>query len=263
MNHKWQEHLPFYVAGTLSTAQRNELEDHLKTCPECRARLKEWQLIAKGTRAEISGRGDQPPAFSMLRIQAAKLPAMALKVLPPTPNSPKPMARPKREVLNFSRALSLVALLIAVAFVGVLLMQQTINISVFGSSTESANATPGTALPDQASEATQLAIASLPALTNPSVSAATQLAETSTPTVTQTMTVTPTPEVTITLFPTQTPVPPMSTRRPTNLPPTTMPIVPTRRASPIPPTAVPPTAAVPTNVVVPTAPPHPTSRGGR
>ncbi len=265
MSHNWQELLPFYVAGTLSVEQRNVLETHLKTCPDCRARLKEWQMIAKGTRAEARGRGEQPPAFDLVRIKSAKLPQGGLApVSVPTP--PKLAQRPITDTPVLSRILGLAAAFIILGFAAIVLFQQTLNSPVYGGSTEFAQLTPGTTLTPglgKATEDIQSASASLPAPSELPVLPATRPTETIVPTSTAILIATATQEPTLTPVPTNTPIPPTSTPRPTNLPPTTMPVVPTRRASPVPPTSVPPNPGVPTNVVVPTVrnPPVPTNRG--
>ncbi len=52
MPDKWEEMLPFYVAGTLDPRQRTGLERHLDDCETCRRSLNEWYLIGEAVRAE-------------------------------------------------------------------------------------------------------------------------------------------------------------------------------------------------------------------
>jgi tetratricopeptide (TPR) repeat protein len=58
------DQLPFYVAGTLPPDERATFERHLAACPECRAALREWQVIAEAVRQDAAARpesGDLPP----------------------------------------------------------------------------------------------------------------------------------------------------------------------------------------------------------
>jgi Putative zinc-finger len=52
MADRWEELLPFYVAGTLDPAKRAALERHMDGCTTCRRALNEWILISEGVRAE-------------------------------------------------------------------------------------------------------------------------------------------------------------------------------------------------------------------
>jgi hypothetical protein len=53
--HQWfEERLPWYAAGRLSTGERDELEKHLAGCAACRADLDLWQRVAGSIRASDS-----------------------------------------------------------------------------------------------------------------------------------------------------------------------------------------------------------------
>ncbi|MFN8376421.1 MAG: zf-HC2 domain-containing protein [Anaerolineae bacterium] len=52
MADRWEELLPFYVAGTLDAAQRTALEKHMDDCETCRRSLSEWYVIGEAVRAE-------------------------------------------------------------------------------------------------------------------------------------------------------------------------------------------------------------------
>ena len=58
------DQLPLYVAGTLPPDDRATFERHLAACPECRAALREWQVIAEAVRQDAAARlesGNLPP----------------------------------------------------------------------------------------------------------------------------------------------------------------------------------------------------------
>ncbi|MDI3299693.1 MAG: zf-HC2 domain-containing protein [Bacillota bacterium] len=57
-----RERLPFYVAGTLSPAERQEVELHLASCVLCRRELQLWREIAGAVAAETAELGE--PAAS-------------------------------------------------------------------------------------------------------------------------------------------------------------------------------------------------------
>ena len=72
-----QQLLPWYLTGRLETAERSQVEEHLASCPECRAELeteRSWQLLQPGQgaqvdveqgwanmRALLAGHGPRPP----------------------------------------------------------------------------------------------------------------------------------------------------------------------------------------------------------
>ncbi len=56
MHKRWQDLLPFYVAGTLSASEEIRLEEHLSHCTECRAALADWQAVCSAVRSEMAAR---------------------------------------------------------------------------------------------------------------------------------------------------------------------------------------------------------------
>lgn len=62
MHSKWEELIPFYIAGTLPKADVTRLERHLSGCADCRKSLDEWLLIADVVRADAASQmRDLPP----------------------------------------------------------------------------------------------------------------------------------------------------------------------------------------------------------
>ena len=45
MHTEWRERIPFYVAGTLPSAEAHNIKQHLESCASCRNYLNEWQEI--------------------------------------------------------------------------------------------------------------------------------------------------------------------------------------------------------------------------
>jgi len=60
----WQDQLPFYVAGTLSEAERAAVDQHLAGCAMCRARAADWQRIADAVRADALDRVQHTPPLN-------------------------------------------------------------------------------------------------------------------------------------------------------------------------------------------------------
>ena len=72
-----QQLLPWYLTGRLEASERMQVEDHLASCPECRAELeteRSWQLLQPGQGAQVDveqgwasmrtllgGEGPRPP----------------------------------------------------------------------------------------------------------------------------------------------------------------------------------------------------------
>lgn len=64
----WEDLIPFYVAGTLNWQESQQVEQHIRTCAECRQAVSEWQAIAGAVRAEaVANLTDLPPLAPMLR----------------------------------------------------------------------------------------------------------------------------------------------------------------------------------------------------
>lgn len=52
MHEKWQDMIPFYVAGSLQERDVVELERHLRQCPNCQKAVDEWRMIGDAVRVE-------------------------------------------------------------------------------------------------------------------------------------------------------------------------------------------------------------------
>ncbi len=65
----WEDLIPFYVAGTLSWQEAQQVEQHVRTCAECRQAITDWQKIAGAVRAEAAANlSDLPPLSPNLRV---------------------------------------------------------------------------------------------------------------------------------------------------------------------------------------------------
>jgi tetratricopeptide (TPR) repeat protein len=60
MHERWQDQLPFYVAGTLSPVEQAVLEQHLASCESCRVLVEMWRNVATTIRAEVEARNSTP-----------------------------------------------------------------------------------------------------------------------------------------------------------------------------------------------------------
>ena len=59
--------LPLYVNGTLHMEMRAEIESHLRSCPDCRRELIEWEGLAAAVREEPIQMPDPARAWNRLR----------------------------------------------------------------------------------------------------------------------------------------------------------------------------------------------------
>lgn len=67
-HHDWQDLIPYYIAGTLDSADTAALERHLARCSTCRAAASEWRDIAGLVHAEASAwAAETPPLSESLR----------------------------------------------------------------------------------------------------------------------------------------------------------------------------------------------------
>lgn len=130
-----QDLIPFYLNGTLSTAERQRFEQALQSSAELRQALTEWQQIQAATRQWAATRTDTSlPPLNLSKITgapptAADLPP--LRVLHnPNPSTPPPQTAPlPRGVAPAARArggivgmsVTLAASVVVMLFVGVLL----------------------------------------------------------------------------------------------------------------------------------------------
>jgi len=71
--------LPWYVSGTLSTAERREADEHLAQCSSCREELAQLRLIATRVRAAAAAEESAPDIFPQVK---SRLPALP-PALPP------------------------------------------------------------------------------------------------------------------------------------------------------------------------------------
>lgn len=92
-HHEWHDQIPFYLADTLSQAQRQAFEDHLLTCESCHEALLAWQEIGQAVRVlGADAARNLPPLDAKLRAvisnpinashlsQTVRVPVIALQV---------------------------------------------------------------------------------------------------------------------------------------------------------------------------------------
>lgn len=104
---RWQDLIPFYVAGSLPAADVHALERHLAVCADCQQALHEWRIIAESVRGAAVERGRAlPPLAKSVRDQLtapspSPVPALnGQRAMPPPPRPPAPpTARSMRRVV--------------------------------------------------------------------------------------------------------------------------------------------------------------------
>lgn len=76
MHEKWQELIPFYVAGSLPGAVAASVEQHLAQCMMCRKEYEEWYALGKTVYAQAEAWAKPlPPLSQAVRMQAQMQPA--------------------------------------------------------------------------------------------------------------------------------------------------------------------------------------------
>lgn len=61
---RYEDQLPFYVAGTLPPATTSAIERHLQHCASCRQALADWRLIARRVQSASNRRALGPPSLT-------------------------------------------------------------------------------------------------------------------------------------------------------------------------------------------------------
>lgn len=114
----FEDWLPGYVNGTLTNAQRHQVETHVETCAVCRQTLREWQLIGAAVRLNA-----QHTAFSLPPMQSIEAGRDTMTNIPALSTPPRPLQRPsQRRWTTFSIGFAAMLALVVIVFAQV---QQT------------------------------------------------------------------------------------------------------------------------------------------
>lgn len=150
MEHKqWQDHIPFYIAQTLNTEQKQAFEHHLTTCASCQSEIADWRTIASAVWSDADAVARSLPPLSQEvynRLQYRnQTPASRYAANPPRPSYAQTAATqglPRRRNArgnknSFIVPVTLVAGFVATIVFGGLLILLALNLPARDSDTDS------------------------------------------------------------------------------------------------------------------------------
>lgn len=119
MRDRFEELLPYYVAQTLSEADRRAVEQYLRESKAARQSLAEWRAIARAIQAEATSHANQLPPLSPRLRAAIQQPqsAVSLEATVPVRSLPS-LAETQRQVRGWRLPVTLAAALITMILFG-------------------------------------------------------------------------------------------------------------------------------------------------